>query len=155
MPTPKKKAEHQLEDIHYQLRYFGDSCSPPEGKHDLRKLAVETISMLPEEVQDWFLAKTTHFFIGGSGQNGESFDILVPALEVKDDLVKLRVIYLSERLMDMPKDEVLWMIAHEIAHSWLDHNSGGYDVEVEVDMQVQEWGFKEPRSRKSDREMYR
>ncbi len=35
MPTPKKKAEHQLEDIHYQLRYFGDSCRPPEGPSDL------------------------------------------------------------------------------------------------------------------------
>lgn len=28
MPTPKKRTESQFEDIYYQLRYFGDSCSP-------------------------------------------------------------------------------------------------------------------------------
>lgn len=86
---------------------------------------------------------------------GESFNIEVPAFEIKDRLVKLRVIYLSESLMSQPKDEVLWTIAHEIAHSRLDHTTGGYDVEVEVDQLVAKWGFKEPKDRKQGREWYR
>lgn len=145
----------KIADVYSQLHYYGDSCLPSEPKHDLRALVAETVSRLPVNVQDWLLIETSHFFIGGSGQDGESFNIHLPAIEIKDDLVQLRVVYLSERLMDHPKDDVLWTIAHEIAHGRLDHDNGGYDVEVEVDRLVQEWGFIEPKDRHAERELYR
>jgi hypothetical protein len=48
----------------------------------------------------------------------------------------------------------LWTVAHEIAHSWLDHGTGGFDAEVESDRLAQEWGFKEPAGRAAERERY-
>lgn len=155
MPMPNQQDAAKIAGVYEQLHYYGDSCEPRAGGNDLRALAAETVARLPENVQDWLLQETTHFFIGGSGQDGESFNIHVPVTEVKDGLVKLRVIYLSERLMNSQKDDALWTIAHEIAHSRLDHDTGGYDVEVEVDNLVQEWGFIEPKDRGVNREAYR
>jgi hypothetical protein len=42
----------------------------------------------------------------------------------------LRVIFLSEQLMDLPREDALWIIGHEIAHSWLKHEQGGHDEEL-------------------------
>lgn len=142
----------EVSEILEQLRYYGDSVVVPGHSHNLRALVAEAVSRLPKGVQDWLLDETTHLFLGGSGQDGEYMNIFVPPIEMKEGFANLRVIFLSERLMDFPKDDALWTIAHEIAHSRLDHKYGGYETELEVDRLVGEWGFVEPKERAEARE---
>jgi hypothetical protein len=135
--------------------FRGDSIHPEDGQHDLRILVAEVVARLPEDVQDWLLYDTDHVFIGGSGQSGEFFELRRRPSEMKEGFVNIRIIFLSEKLADMPKDEALWTIAHEVAHSRLNHGFGGYEAEVEADRLVQEWGFKEPEGRAAERERYK
>ena len=140
----------------YELVHFrGDSIHPEVGQHDLRILFAEVVARLPEDVQDWLLYETDHVFIGGSGQGGEFFELRRRPSEMKDGFINIRIIFLSEQLAEKPKDEALWTVAHEIAHSRLNHDDGGFDVEVEADRLAQEWGFKEPEGRAAERERYK
>ncbi len=138
-----------------RVTFYGDSVAPDAGQHDLRVLVAEVVSRLPDDVQDWLLDDTSHVFIGGHGQHGEFIDLLLHPQEFQDGLVRLRIIFLSEQLLAVPKEEALWTIAHEIAHSRLDHGLAGYEAEVEADRLVSEWGFTEPKERPKDREGYR
>jgi hypothetical protein len=54
----------------------------------------------------------------------------------------------------MPEPEALWTIAHEIAHSRLDHGTGGIDAEIEADKLAGQWGFEEPPTRPDDLKGY-
>ena len=140
----------------YELIHFrGDSIHPEGGQHELRILVAEVVARLPEDVQDWLLYQSDHVFIGGSGQGGEFFELHRHPSEMKDGFVTIRIVFLSEQLADMPKDDALWTIAHEIAHSRLNHGTGGFDAEVEADRLAQEWGFKEPEGRAAERERYK
>lgn len=141
--------------VYESVHFRGNSILPEDGQHDLRILVAEVVARLPEDVQDWLLYETDHVFIGGSGQDGEFFELMRHPNEMKHGLLTIRIIFLSERLADTPKGETLWTIAHEIAHSRLDHASGGYDAEVEADSLVQEWRFEEPEGRAADREKYK
>ena len=109
----------------------------------------------PEDVRDWLLYDTDHVFIGGSGQGGEFSELRRHPSEMKDGLITIRIVFLSEQLADMPKDDALWTVAHQIAHSRLNHGTGGFDAEVEADRLAQEWGFKEPQGRAAERERYK
>jgi hypothetical protein len=122
-------------------------------------LVAEVISRLPEDVREWLLSHTRHVFICGYGQDGEYIDRFIPPEcfpeKTQDGFLMERVIFLSEQLPSMEQDQALWTIAHEIAHSRLDHGSGGFDVEKQADAQVAEWGFTEPPARNLEREAYR
>src|SRR5262245_41729897 len=109
------------------VKYYGDTVHPRPGQHELRLLVAEAVCRLPEDVQEWVLYDTSHVFIGGYGHQGEFFELWVHPKEFKEGFAVLRVIFLSERLMDMPREDALWVIAHEIAHSWLKHEDGCYD----------------------------
>lgn len=150
----------------YRVAYYGDSCHPQDGEHDLHALVCEAVCRLPENVQDWLLDDTKHIFIGGSGQLGEAMHWLVDIknpTEVQDDrFAVVRVIFLSEQLLRMPKDEGLWTIAHEIAHSRLNYLGdehhrwgGGYEAEVKADALAEQWGFQAPPDAAARREKYR
>jgi hypothetical protein len=80
------------------VRYQGDSVMPEGEQHNLRHLVAEVVSRLPETVRGWLLYETSHVFIGGHGQRGEFMDLVVPALEVRDGLAFVRVVFLSEQL---------------------------------------------------------
>ena len=134
-----------LEEIFYEVRYYGDSVEPPDGHLDLRAAVTQTIHKLPDDIRDWLLFNERHVFIGGHGQLGEFFQ-----LGGAD-----RAIFLSEKLMLHPIDEVHWTIAHEIAHSYRNHSMGGYDDECEADELANEWGFQEPKGRAADRKLYK
>ncbi len=150
-----------INETHHALRYYGDVCRPAEGQHDLHALTVEVVSRLPDEVRDW-LSDSGTVFVGGSGQLGEFIEVCLPASEVREGLVTLRVIYLAEKLMSEPRVEAVHTIAHEVAHAYLaahgdpDHEwGGGYDAEVKADALVASWGFPEPPGRAEAREAYR
>lgn len=153
-PPPSAGSGSHSCEADYGVRYYGDAVLPTAGEHDLRSLVVEAVSRLPADVREWLLEDTTHVFLGGSGQDGEYIEIAVHPSEFVDGFAKLRVIYLSERLAAYPRDEVLWTVAHEVAHSRLDHAGGGYDVEVDADDLVRAWGFAEPPDRGEEREKY-
>ena len=139
-----------LTSVYEALNYHGDVARPKEGQHDLRALAAEVVHRLPDEVRDWLLDDTNHVFIGGSGQWGEFFDVWVHPTEFKEGFACLRVVFLSEQLMAMPKGDALFVIAHEIAHSWLGHGldgaRGGDEAEAAADAQAVTWGFPKPSS---------
>lgn len=146
----------------YRVAYYGDSCQPQEGEHDLHALVCEAVCRLPEDVQDWLLDDTSHFFVGGSGQCGEAMQWFIHPREPKDCFVIVRVIFLSEQLVRMTKDEGLWTVAHEIAHSRLNYLGdehhrwgGGYEAEVKADALAEQWGFPAPPDAAARREKYR
>lgn len=115
---------------------------------------MEAVSRLPADVREWLLDDTTHIFLGGYGQDAECMEIAVHPSEFAGGFARVRLIYLSERLAARPRDEVLWTVAHEIAHSRLAHAAGGYDAEVEADDLVRAWGFAESPGRGGEREKY-
>ena len=71
-------------------------------------------------------------------------------------LFRLRVIFLTERLMSADHGEGLWTVAHEIAHSRLNHCGGGhpYEDECAADELAKTWGFAEPPERGTQRERF-
>jgi hypothetical protein len=144
------------------ITFRGDSVEPADGHHELRLLVAEVVARLPRDVQDWLVGETNHVFIGGNGQLGEYFphDLFPMVANERTGettegsiywSIRLRVIFLSEQLASVPKSEALWTIAHEIAHSRLNHMRGGFDEELEADRLVQEWGFTEPKGRAAER----
>ena len=137
------------------VTFYGDSVAPRAEEHDLRVLVAEVVSRLPEVVREWLLDGTSHVFVGGHGQHGEFIDHLMHPREFEDGLVRIRIIFLSEQLLAVLKEEALWTIAHEIRHSRLDHGVAGYDAEVEADRLAAAWGFMEPKDRPQNREGYR
>jgi hypothetical protein len=142
------------DEVSYGVRNYGDSIIPDPGEHDLRALVGEAVARLPADVREWLLEDTTHVFIGGSGQDGEYIELAVHPSEFVDGFARLRVIFLSERLASRPRDEVLWTVAHEIAHSRLGHARAGHDDEVEADELVRARGFAEPADRSEERSKY-
>jgi hypothetical protein len=155
MAVHESEERMDIATAYESICFRGDSIHPEDGQHDLRILVAEVVSRLPEDVQDWLLYDTDHVFIGGSGQGREFFELRRRPSEVKERVNNIRIIFLSEKLADMPKDEVLWTVAHEIAHSRLNHSTGGFGAEVKADRLVQKWGFKEPEGRAAERERYK
>lgn len=136
-----------IPEAYEAITYRGDAVQPNAGEHDIRKLCAEVVSRLPEEVREWLLHETSHFFIAGHGQHGEMIELCFSPDEVREGLIWLRVIFLSEQLMKLDKDEALWTIAHEIAHSRLQHEGGSFYEECAADRLANEWGFIEPSDR--------
>ncbi|HZY89424.1 MAG TPA: hypothetical protein VFE78_31670 [Gemmataceae bacterium] len=131
----------------------------PPHCHELRLLVAEVITRLPEDVQRWLCRQTRHVFVGGHGQLGEYRALaLPPPAETAGGLAVLRVILLSEQLVRMTKGDASWVIAHEIAHSRLNHRlaGGGYEYidEAAADKLVRAWGFSEPHGRQAERDTW-
>jgi hypothetical protein len=143
-------ARMSVEEVWGLITYCGDALVPQAGQNDLRVLTVQAVHRLPRKVQDWLLLETDHVFIGGHGQRGEFITFGFPPREVEDGLVKVRVIFLSERLMGVPAVEALWTVAREIGNSWLDHR-GSPGAKGEVDRLVTRWGFPAPEGKAEDR----
>jgi hypothetical protein len=150
-----------VQDILNRIDFIGDDLFSlhEDNKPEPRILVAEVISRLPEDIREWLLSHTRHLFICGYGQAGEYIDRYIPPEcypeKTQDGFLRERVIFLSEQLSRMDKDEALWTIAHEIAHSRLDHESGGFDSEKQADTLVGEWGFAEPPARDLERESHK
>jgi hypothetical protein len=143
-----------VQEAYDRITYRGDSLEPAPGEHNLRALTAEVVSRLPDEVREWLLDETTHIFIGGHGQLGEYFDLYFQPEEASSGYLRVRVIFLSEQLMRLPRDEAQWTIAHEIAHSHLEHTGAGRTAECNADSLAESWGFTEPPGRGADRARY-
>ena len=138
-------ARMSVEEVWGLITFCGDALIPAPGQNDLRVLTVQAVHRLPRRVQDWLLSETAHVFIAGHGQPGEFIELGFPPKEVEDGLVKVRVIFLSERLMDVPAEAALWTVAREVGNSWLDARGGGESQAAGVDRLVTRWGFSDPR----------
>jgi Zn-dependent protease with chaperone function len=135
-----------------KLTFRGDACQADTNQNDLKECVAEVVSRIPDDVQDWLLYETEHAFIGGSGQLGEYFELFYRPHEQEHGLTKARIIFLSEQLMKMSREQALFTIAHEIAHSRLNHNKGSSSqAERDADTLAAVWGFLPPPNVKSPR----
>ena len=143
-----------IEQAYEAIAYRGDSVEPLPGEHDVKQLVAEVVSRLPDDVRQWLLVDTHHVFIGGHGQMGEFMPLFFPpGGETLHDMMLVRVIFLSDGIGAEPRDDGLWTVAHEIAHSRLNHgtglptSSGIFDDELSADKLAGRWGFAEPVTR--------
>lgn len=166
--NPENKADAGTQgwtpgEIAGAIRFFGDSVVP-DGT-DVRVLVIQVNARLPKGVQDWLLDETFHFFVAGHGQLGEFYPLMIrdphgadfPGVEIENGLIMVRMIFLSEQLVTMPPEEAEWTVAHEIAHSRLNHYRGetSCDAEVDADELATSWGFREPEDREEVGEKFR
>jgi Zn-dependent peptidase ImmA (M78 family) len=133
--------------IYEELGWFDDGIVA--DKIDLQKTVAEVVSKLPEEAQDFVLDKVRWFTI--SAQNyAIAFPFSIQGPRTLDDgRVSFRIIMLSPSIQDAPLERAVFTIAHEIAHSWLEHGPTGtredFDtLEAEADALSAEWGFPRP-----------
>ena len=143
----RKEFDMDMGYIYEELGWFDDGLVT--GKIDRRKTVAEVVSKLPEEVQDFVLDKVRWFTI--SAQNyaiAFPFSILVPRV-LDDGRINFRIIMLSPCIQDAPLEHAVFTIAHEIAHSWLEHGPTGtredFDaLEMQADALAADWGFPRP-----------
>jgi len=119
-----------------RLRFCG---GPKEdGVVLLRHLVEAVLQRLPAAVRAWVLQVEDHIFVAlDDSCLGAIFHMPVTSPGV-------HIIVLSPRLLDKPRAEALFVIAQEIAHSWLSHHAG----EADTDAQAEAWGFTRPAWRK-------
>ena len=139
-----------FDTIYEDLKWFDDSLVV-DGL-DLRRTVAEVLSELPEDMQDFVLDDVWWFTI--SPQNyALAFPISIPVGHVPDDKqITRRVIILSPSLSEASREQAMFTIAHEIAHSWLKHGDvktkEEFDAqETEADAQAAEWGFPRPQKK--------
>ena len=122
-----------LEDIMGMLRYYGNGP-------DIRRVIAETISRLPEEIARFSLGRCL-FICLGRGMAGTTLTARIIENRKRDHIIVLSEIQL--RLLDL--ETALSVIAHEIAHAWLNHSSRWRRLghsEALACLQTGEWGFK-------------
>ena len=138
------------------ITFIGDSAQEPDALNDIRDCVAEVVSRLPTEVREWLLFETNHLFFCMTGTLGEFCQYgLAPGCERDGQLGVIRFILLGEKLLSIPRDEVLHTIAHEIAHSRRNDDSSDVDAEVATDALAAAWGFPTPASRANDLKSYR
>lgn len=141
------------EEIYEEFQFHGDG-SHDDG-FDMKQLCAEVISRLPEDVQRWLLFDTNHVFLCVSEPaNGMIFHMSVPTPRTDPPKAcqELRLIYLAENSPQKPREDVIYTIAHEIAHSWLGdigllNADKAHEIEQSADDQVTAWGFEVPKDR--------
>jgi hypothetical protein len=115
---------------------------------DLRLVAAEVITRLPEDVQDFAMDEV--YWVAISKHNlAFFFPLLAPVLahlEEGTNWLALPLIVLSPSLEDMPLEQIRFTFAHEIAHAWLKHaeTTESSRREGEADDLAREWGFPRP-----------
>jgi hypothetical protein len=138
------------DEIAEYINILKSHSAPQEGELDHDDCIIEVISRLPENVAEWVIYETNHIFSCPRGSLGESHRLYIsPAGEKHEDseLRVIRLISLSETLWSQPRDEALWTIAHELAHSYNNDSSGTADAEEAADMLAAAWGFPTPQHR--------
>jgi hypothetical protein len=131
-----------IEEVSDKISFHGNVCTPDDGEHDLEQVCIEVVSRLPDEVQGWFFDEETHVFFAGSGQRGSLHRLFFPAMGAS--LLEVRFIFISESLRKEPRSEVMFTVAHEIAHSRLGHGSATIQDERDADSLAASWGFPIP-----------
>lgn len=141
------------EEITSRLVWLGISCRKPEVGNALSKL--------PDNVREWALDKLI-WFCPPKDINGEAAIIWpgpVPMERYAEEhsgggggfWLNMRVVYIAPHVFEK-EDKFRHIIAHEIAHHWLQHSPGnseeGAAMELEADSLAHEW--LKPQSRKGD-----
>ena len=118
-----------------ELPYYDGDLHYCGGDLDTQTAIVRTLDRLPTDVGK--LARSMCLFLStGDGIKGSMFALhayeFVPAYIITLDREAMR----GERAQDI--------VAHEIAHAWLDHSFEGDsgNWEAEADQQAVEWGFR-------------
>jgi len=107
--------------------------------HNMRRAVAHVLRHLPDPVRQWILDGDRHFFYA-NGDTDRSRIIYGFCQPLSPRSPKLYFIYLSQELRWRSRlEDVHFVIAHEIAHSFL--GVGGKDSEARVNAQCAAWGF--------------
>lgn len=116
------------------VHYYGEDP-------DIERAIVAVFVKLPIEVIDFIFRKCAFLSVGRS-----CLGMVVPQMlaQTNPEDVKGRwLILLEERT---PKRQIKSVIAHEIAHAWLEHNHLSLacpkECEIQVALLAKQWGFK-------------
>jgi len=129
----------EKEEIWYNLRVIGD-VTPDDEKY--KKIILETLLKLPEEIRDKILEEVIFIF---TSAYGTTCKLCLP-ISPKKQLIEQKYIILNPAIQEKEKktDEGLQdTIAHEIAHIILNRfGSSDPNFEKEADDLIETWGFK-------------
>jgi hypothetical protein len=160
-----EKWRDSLEDVLYDLRVFGAEAQEDE-RYEI--LIAKTVQRLPRDVRERVLGKVNFIVAGGVNGTGFSLNVLNDVVEAltstgelkldgKDPSVKLSTIERTNlnipfillnfaNMRGMPEEEVMSVIAHEIAHFILghfeDYHKPWENREKEADNLIEKWGFR-------------
>ena len=129
--------ELRLQSVLYELRFFPDCATGIDEKNSI--LIAETVCRLPIEVQERIIDEVV--FVGIDGVYGQ-FKIFGLNSGYKDGLIPMILVNFSSMRRKSKKFK-LTVIAHEIAHFFLQHEDsiGGKEIEIEADDLCEKWGF--------------
>ena len=123
-----------FESIDYDVNVQGDNANEDEI---FRKLIVATLAHIPEEVREKILSETI-FIMASDNIVGTIFD-----LKFIEPTTLHWILLNFSSMKRMSDSRKMDMIAHEIAHCWLDHGlPGPAERENDTDDLVEKWGFK-------------
>jgi hypothetical protein len=123
-----------LDEATYEVRYYGDD-------DEIHRSICLAVMRLPQAVRDFACERCVFLSVGRS-----CMGMCVPQMlcEIRPEDVQRRWIFLLDERTS--EDDVLSVVAHEIAHAWLGHDRcapGGCpkDCETETANLVAQWGF--------------
>lgn len=146
---------NEYEDAADQLMCFAGAEFMPMGK------IVRALDRLPADVRDWardYLVWFCPLACNGPATGfrlnpmtlSRHVDESAPCPEYGGPFYRVRVIYIAPDLFDGPDEKLQFVIAHEIAHHRLGHETGmelpedDVDYEADADSLAREWGFARP-----------
>ena len=141
------------EEFEENMMCFAGTRDTPSGA------IAKTLERLPADVRDWALENLVWF--NPPPCNGMASSLCFNEITINrhyDEFLSrhggtfwlVRVIYIAPGLIEAPESKQQFVIAHEIAHHWLNHATAqrteeGPEAEAHADRLVREWGFTEPR----------
>jgi Zn-finger nucleic acid-binding protein len=132
-----RSAQSRLEEAAYHVAYHGDD---PQTE----ALIAQTVARLPDEVAEFVFDRCIFLSVGGAKDG-----FVIPGrIGVHPRERRSRNVWLIIVADEIPADDVLSIIAHEIAHAWLRHDrlaivsrEQGMLWEIQACELAQEWGF--------------
>jgi len=107
-----------------------------DARHDFFEMLVKVFERIPETDGEAIIRKNFYLVIPFSNT----------VYKRKINSGECWLVFLQTDLWDQEKkdDEILYTIAHELAHLFFEHDGGGgaYEQEKEADRKVIEWGFE-------------
>lgn len=100
------------------------------GKPIIKRLIIKTLQVFPNEIADYI---SKHAWFISSFEDGWAF--VLGAKDIKKDQ---SVIFLSDELLNESKEQIVYTIAHEIAHVMLGHSNSIGIVQTKMEIDIQE-----------------
>lgn len=133
------KRLRDIDEVQSEINRVGSVFDRMNFPGDILTRVAEVCARLPEDVYEWLIDNSgeerRHFLYTERGQ-AESFLI-------EPGVLKTSVILLGSKVLEMPLEAALGVIAHEIAHVRLGHVRWDHkpDDEEQADELAASWGF--------------